>query len=97
MWSFERAGEWLDNYSKCKTKSKTNISPLNIDTSNIVPCTSLCRLSTKYEPTTCSISMTNNIPTITFSPNCLIKFRNEFLYLRKMTIHHTSMHTINES
>ena len=41
--------------------------------------------------------MTNNIPTVTFSPNCLIKFKNDFFYLRKMTIHHTSMHTINDS
>jgi len=51
----------------------------------------------KYEPTTCSISMVNNIPTVTFSPNCIIKFKNDFFYLRKMTIHYTSMHTINDS
>ena len=96
MWAFDRSGEWSSKYRTCNKKAP-NTAPLNIDTSKIDPCNSLCRLSTKYEPTTCSISMTNNIPTVTFSPNCLIKFRNEFLYLRKMTIHHTSMHTINES
>jgi carbonic anhydrase len=41
--------------------------------------------------------MRNNIPTVTFSPTCMIKFKNEFLYLKKMTIHHTSMHTVNTS
>jgi carbonic anhydrase len=41
--------------------------------------------------------MVNNIPTVTFSPDCIIKFKNDFLYLRKMTIHYTSMHTINNS
>ena len=96
FWKFDRDGEWVEDYKSCSNKAK-RIAPLNIDTSKVAPCNSLCRLSTKYEATTCSISMSNNIPTVTFSPNCLIKFRNEFLYLRKMTIHHTSMHTINES
>ena len=96
MWAFDRSGEWSSKYRTCNKKAP-HTAPLNIDTSKIDPCNSLCRLSSKYEATTCSISMSNNIPTVTFSPNCLIKFRNEFLYLRKMTIHHTSMHTINES
>ena len=96
VWAFDRSGEWISRYSKCNNKSP-RIAPLNIDTSKIAPCNSLCRLSLKYEPTTCSISMSNNIPTVTFSPNCLINFKNEFYYLRKMTIHYTSMHTINDS
>ena len=96
MWAFDRSGEWTSRYSKCNNKS-SRIAPLNIDTSKVSPCNALCRLSIKYEPTSCSVSMSNNIPTVTFSPNCLIKFKNEFFYLRKMTIHHTSMHTINES
>ena len=58
---------------------------------------SLCRLSINYQPTTCSISMINNIPIVTFSPNCLMKFKDNFYFLRKMTIHYTSMHTINDS
>ena len=95
-WTFDRSGEWVARYGRCSNKT-LRTSPLNIDTSNISPCNALCRLSVKYEPTTCSISMINNIPTVTFSPNCIIKFKNEFLYLRKMTIHYTSMHTINES
>ena len=72
LWTFDRSGEWIDRYSACNNKAK-RISPLNIDTSKVAPCNSLCRLSTKYETTTCSISMSNNIPTVTFSPNCLIK------------------------
>ena len=96
MWAFDNSGIWSSKYRTCNKKAP-HTAPLNIDTSKIDPCNSLCRLSSKYEATTCSISMSNNIPTVTFSPNCLIKFRNEFLYLRKMTIHHTSMHTINES
>lgn len=100
LWVFDRSGEWasssLYSYPACDQKSK-RISPLNIDTNNVAPCSALCRLSVNYKPTTCSISMINSIPTVTFSPNCIIKFQNDFLYLRKMTIHYTSMHTINES
>jgi carbonic anhydrase len=96
MWAFDRSGEWVNKYSSCNPKASTT-APLNIDDSKIEPCNSLCRLSINYKPTTCSISMTNNIPTVTFSPNCFLKFQNKFYYLRKMTIHHTSMHTINES
>jgi len=96
LWAFDRSSEWVSRYGSCSNKA-TRKAPLNIDTSKISPCNALCRLAVKYEPTTCSISMVNNIPTVSFSPNCIVKFKNDFFYLRKMTIHHTSMHTINGS
>jgi len=96
LWNFSRSNDWVSRYPSCSNKS-SRTAPLNIDTSKISPCNSLCRLSLNYQPTTCSISMINNIPTVTFSPNCIIKFKSEFLYLRKMTIHYTSMHTINDT
>ena len=95
-WSFDRDQEWANKYATCK-KNVPRISPLNVNTTKLSPCNSVCRLSLKYEPSTCSVSMVNTIPTVTFSPNSLIKFKNEFFYLNKMTIHHTSMHTINDS
>jgi carbonic anhydrase len=96
MWAFDRSNEWTARYGSCSKKA-TRTAPLNIDISKVSPCNALCRLSVKYEPTTCSISMINNIPTVTFSPNCIIKFKNDFFYLRKMTIHYTSMHTVNDN
>jgi carbonic anhydrase len=96
LWVFERSDKWVNRYGNCTNKA-IRTAPLNIDTNDITPCNALCKLSLKYEPTTCSVSMTNNIPTITFSPNCIIKFKNDFFYLRKMTLHRHSMHTINES
>jgi len=96
LWVFDRSNEWKTRYDTCSNKS-ARISPLNIDTSSIASCNALCRLSVNYKPTTCSVSMVNNIPTVTFSPNCVLKFKNDFFFLRKMTIHYTSMHTINES
>ena len=96
LWVFDRSGDWETRYSKCDNKSD-RISPINIDVSKIYPCNALCRLSVSYKPTSCNISMVNNIPTVTFGPDCILKFKNEFLYLRKMTIHYTSMHTINNT
>ena len=96
LWAFDRSSEWIKRYPLCSKKS-SRVSPLNIDISKVADCSALCRLSVKYEPTTCSISMVNNIPIVTFSPNCIIKFKDNFYYLRKMTIHRTSMHTINDS
>ena len=96
LWVFDRSNEWSARYGSCSKKA-TRTAPLNIDTSNIATCNALCRLSVNYKPTTCSVSMINNIPTVTFSPNCILKFKNEFYYLRKMTIHYTSMHTVNDS
>ena len=95
-WAFDRSGEWVDNgYPQCDEISDP-IAPLNIDANNVSMCSVFCRLSTNYKPTTCSVSMVNSIPTVTFSSNCTIKFNNDFFYLRKMTIHYTSMHTIND-
>ena len=96
LWAFDRDSEWRKRYPLCGKKT-SRVSPLNVDISKVADCSALCRLSVKYEPTTCSISMVNNIPTVTFSPNCLIKFKDNFYYLRKMSIHYTSMHTINDS
>jgi carbonic anhydrase len=95
-WSFDRSSIWKSRYPNCKNNA-TRTAPLNIDTNNISPCNALCRLNINYQPTTCSVSMINNIPTVTFLPNCYLKFKNDFFYLRKMTLHRHSMHTINES
>ena len=96
LWTFDRSNEWVSRYGLCDNKA-SRTAPLNIDTSKVAPCNALCRLSVNYKPTTCNISMINNIPTVTFSPKCIIKFKNDFLYLRKMTIHYTSLHTVNDS
>jgi len=95
MWHFERSSDWVARYGACSNKA-TRTAPLNIDTNNVSPCNALCRLNIQYNPTTCSVSMINNVPTITFTPNCILKFKNDFFYLRKMTLHRHSMHTINE-
>lgn len=95
MWRFERSSDWVARYGSCSNKA-TRTAPLNIDVNNVSPCNALCRLNIQYNPTTCSVSMINNVPTVTFSPNCILKFKNEFFYLRKMTLHRHSMHTINE-
>lgn len=96
-WSFndnDTVSSWKNAYPACN-KDAARIAPLNIDTGKVSTCHSLCNLSINYNPTTCSVSMVNNIPTVTFLPTCMIKFKNDFLYLRKMTIHNTSMHTID--
>jgi carbonic anhydrase len=95
LWQFERSSDWVARYGACSNKA-TRTAPLNIDTNNISPCNALCRLNIQYNPTTCSVSMINNVPTVTFSPNCILKFKNDFFYLRKMTLHRHSMHTVNE-
>jgi carbonic anhydrase len=95
-WSFDRSSIWKERYPNCKNNA-ARTAPLNVDTNNVSPCNALCRLNINYQPTTCSVSMINNIPTITFTPNCYLKFKNDFFYLRKMTLHRHSMHTINET
>jgi carbonic anhydrase len=95
-WAFDREDLWDDvGHDQCKNSSNRK-SPLNIDTNNVSMCSVFCRLSVNYKPTSCNVSMVNNIPTVTFSPTCTIKFNNDFFFLRKMTIHYTSMHTVND-
>ncbi len=96
LWAFDSSNKWVSRYGACSNKA-ARTAPLNIDTNKVVPCAALCRLSVNYKPSKCSISMVNNIPTVIFTPTCIIKFNNEFLYLRKMTIHYTSMHTMNDT
>lgn len=93
-WSFDRYNEWTAKYPQCGKSAKT-VAPINIDTNNISPCRALCKFATKYAPSGCNVTIKNNMPIVIFDPTCIIKFRSEFFYLRKMSIHYPSMHTIN--
>tara|TARA_B100001057_G_C22853217_1_gene951802 strand:+ start:318 stop:1484 length:1167 start_codon:yes stop_codon:yes gene_type:complete len=95
-WSFSQAAEWKQNYSKCSNNIQQK-SPVNIDTNDISQCHALCRLALRYVKTNCYVSYHNNIPTVRFDPGSILKFKNEFFYLKRMTIHHTSMHTVNKN
>ena len=93
-WSFDRYNEWKSKYPQCGKSAKT-VAPINIDTNNISPCRALCKFATKYAPSGCNVTIKNNMPIVIFDPTCIIKFRSEFFYLRKMSIHYPSMHNIN--
>lgn len=97
-WSFNdnSISSWSKSFPTCK-KNAARTAPLNIDTNKVNTCHATCNLATNYNPTTCSVSLVNSLPTVTFTPTCMIRFKNEFLYLRKMTIHCPTMHTINTS
>ena len=93
-WSFDRYNEWPAKYPQCGKSAKTT-APINIDTNNVSPCRALCKFAAKYAPSGCNVTIKNNMPIVIFDPTCIIKFRSEFFYLRKMSIHYPSMHTVN--
>lgn len=93
-WSFGSSEEWENKFSQCSANSQ-RITPVNIDTSDITPCNATCRLGYRFKSSKCYTRYMNNIPTINFDPGSFIKFRNEYFNLKKMTLHHPSMHTVN--
>jgi carbonic anhydrase len=94
-WSYSYSNDWGKKFGQCR-KRTGRTAPINIDTSKVSPCSELCRLSINYNPSNkCYLSLTNDNPTITFDPVSLINFKREFYFLRRMTIHQPSMHTIN--
>lgn len=93
-WAFENYSDWPTKYPQCGKNAKV-VAPINIDMSKVSPCHELCQLAVNYNPSGCSSLIHNNMPIVYFDPTCIIKFRDEFFYLRKMSIHYPSMHTIN--
>ena len=94
-WSYSYSNEWGKKYNQCRKKTGRT-APINVDTSKVSPCSELCRLGINYKPSNkCYLSLVNDNPTITFDPVSIINFKREFYFLRRMTIHQPSMHTIN--
>ena len=94
-WSYSYSNDWGKKYAQCRRKTG-RIAPINIDTSKVSPCSELCRLAINYQSSDrCYISLVNDNPTVTFDPVNIIRFKREFFFLRKMTIHQPSMHTVN--
>lgn len=95
-WSFGTSDNWGEKFPQCSANSQ-KITPINIDTSDVSPCNATCRLALRFKESKCYTQYKNNIPTILFDPGCLLKFKEEYFNLKKMTLHHPSMHTINGS
>lgn len=94
-WSYSYSNDWGKKYPQCK-KKKSRTAPINIDTSKVSPCSELCRLAINYQPSSqCYISLVNDNPTISLDPVSIIRFKRAFYFLRRMTIHQPSMHTVN--
>ena len=94
-WSYSYSNDWGKKYAQCRRKT-TRTAPINIDTSKVSPCSELCRLAINYQSSSrCYISLVNDNPTVTFDPVSIIRFKREFFFLRRMTIHQPSMHTVN--
>ena len=95
-WSFGTSDTWENKFPQCSANSQS-ITPINIDTSDVSPCNATCRLALKFKESKCYTKYKNNIPTILFDPGCLLKFKEEYFNLKKMTLHNPSMHTVNGS
>lgn len=93
-WSFRESNEWEERFPQCSANSN-RIAPINIDTSDVSPCHTTCKLAIKYGKTKCYLQNENSMPTVYFDPNCFCKFKGMIYTLKKMTIHRPSMHTIN--
>ena len=94
-WSYSYSNDWGKKYPQCRHKTGRT-APINIDTSKVSPCSELCRLGINYQSSDrCYISLVNDNPTVTFDPVSIIRFKREFFFLRRMTIHQPSMHTVN--
>ena len=105
-WSFQNYIRWKNNYPKCKGNQQ---SPINIDTTglhkkagqessssgNIRICDKFCKFALRYKPSKCHVVNKNNTITLRYDPNSIIKFKNKFYELSKISFHIPSMHTVN--
>ena len=92
-WTFDRDSEWENDFPKqCADKKKQ--SPINIDTSlidstdpirKINMCDIDCKLSVKYNPSTCHIINEFNTPTIYFDSGSFIGY-NGHMEMKNMIL-----------
>ena len=93
-WSFRESNNWEEKFPKCSATA-SRVAPINIDTSDVSPCHTTCKMAIRYGKTKCYTKNENSMPTVYFDPSCYCKFKGMIYTLKKMTIHKPSMHTIN--
>ena len=91
-WSFKNYTRWKTKYHSCKGDMQ---SPINIDTSNTIPCNSQCRLQMSYVPSKCHVSNNNKMVLLNYDSGSYIKFKSNIYELSKIAFHIPSLHTVN--
>ena len=91
-WSFKNYTRWKTKYHSCKGDMQ---SPINIDTSNTIPCNSQCRLQMSYVPSNCHVSNNNKMVLLNYDSGSYIKFKSNIYELSKIAFHIPSLHTVN--
>ena len=92
-WSFKNYTRWKKKDRKCFSGELQ--SPINIDTSNTIPCNSQCRLQMSYVPSKCHVSNNNKMVLLNYDSGSYIKFKSNIYELSKIAFHIPSLHTVN--
>ena len=91
-WSFQSSFLWQNDYPECGNLTQ---SPINIDTTLLQECNTLCDFDTIYKTSKCFINYKNNNISIKYSGGSYIKYKDIFYELKEITIHTPSLHSID--
>lgn len=91
-WSFQESYIWSNNHPKCSSEIQ---SPINIDTTLIQECKTMCKFDLSYKNTNCFIKNTNNLIEIKVDPGSYFLYENTPFELSSITIHIPSLHTFD--
>lgn len=91
-WAYEESFLWGNIYPQCNSLKQ---SPVNIDTSDIKECRTLCQMKHKYKESKCFLTHKNKTISIKYGPGSYTEYKGTLYELTEISIHTPSLHSID--
>ena len=91
-WAYDESFLWGNIFPQC---SNLKQSPVNIDTSDMKECRTLCKMRHKIKESKCFVGYKNKTITIKYSPGSYTIYKNSLYELSEISIHTPSLHSID--
>jgi carbonic anhydrase len=91
-WAYSESFLWGNDFSQC---SNLNQSPINLDTSDLKECRTMCNIKHRIKESLCFVGYKNKTITIKYDDGSYTEFEDTLYELNEISIHTPSLHTID--
>ena len=91
-WEYMESFLWGNNYPQCKSVKQ---SPINLDTTDLKECMTLCKIKPKLTTSKCFVNYKNKTITIKYNSGSYTEYEQTLYELNEISIHTPSLHSID--
>ena len=91
-WAYSESFLWGNDFPQCVN---LNQSPINLDTSDLKECRTMCNIKHRIKESKCFVGYENKTITIKYDDGSYTEFEDTLNELNEISIHTPSLHTID--